>query len=416
MTLSVVVLMILVFALLPFGRSVNAPLGVLSLVSIWLLVTQWRRFWQQPATRWILVLILALWVPQLLALPGAANFDRAWGGAAYYPLYGLAALPVVWAALRHDIVPTLLYTVLGISLFWAIDGLVQFAVGANLFGFPYNGRRLTGMFHPNMTMGVVMAHLLPLVMEAIRRLMHRHWAWVLAMLPILVTIVLTGSRSAMLVMGLAIVAYGALVIWYHRPRWQWVVSALLLMVLAITAVLALSPQTRDRVLVTTQILEMDREGFNAATARRGDAWIAGFQVAQDDPWLGVGVRGFEKVAVERGYSEIPYSHLHFFALDVQVSTGVVGLLAYVLAYIGLLVALWKSGVGRMAAGVAVIAAGLALWPLNTHFGFYASYTLAVVWPIIGLAAALAITGRGMRGQTDVPARPSRHSRGSGNPR
>ncbi|MDG4867867.1 O-antigen ligase family protein [Guyparkeria sp. 1SP6A2] len=393
LTLAIVGLVILTFLVFPFGRSVNAPLAFLALIALWLLATRWQDIWADQVGRWLLILIAALWVPQLLALPGAANFERAWGGALYYPFYGLTALPLIWAARRHDVMPVLLYALLAIVFVWAIDGLWQFASGANLLGFPYDGRRLSGLFHPNLTMGVVIAHLLPLLLEAARRLMLRHAAWGLLILPILAVIVLSGTRSAMLVMLLGLAAYGALIVWHYRPRWYWVVGALIVVVAGIAATLGFSPETRDRVQVATKVLEMDLESFNQATAKRGDAWVAGWKVAQDDPWLGVGVRGFESAVVKRGYADIPYSHLHFFALDVQVSTGLVGLLAYLLAYGAFLFVLWRQGMG-VAAGVAVIAAGLVLWPINTHFGFYASYTQAIIWPIIGLAVALAVTGVG----------------------
>ncbi|KTG15927.1 MULTISPECIES: O-antigen ligase family protein [unclassified Guyparkeria] len=391
-TWGIVTLFSLTIFALPFGRSVNAPLALLALLAIWLLATRGKEIIGRPAIRWLLVLLTAIWLPQLLALAGAANFERASNTAAYYPFYALAALPVIWAAYRHDITPFLLNVVLGVCLVWAIDGLIQFFLGSNLFGFPYNERRLTGMFHPNLTMGVVMAQLLPLVLEAVRRLMHRRLVWGLTLLPILMTIVLTGSRSAMLVMGLAVLAYGGLVVWRYRVRWQWMLAALLGLVLAISAVLTVSPQTRDRVMVTAKVFDFDREAFNAATAMRGDVWTAGWQLAQDDPWLGVGVRGFEALAVDRGYSEVRYTHLHLFALDVQVSTGLIGLSAYLLGYVLFLVFLWRYGGRDMIAGAGALAVGLALWPLNTHFGFYASYTLAVVWPVIGLATALVVAG------------------------
>lgn len=393
-TWSIVGLFILAVVALPFGRAVNAPLALLALVALWLLAARWNEVVGRKATRWLLVLIAALWIPQLLSLPGAANVERAMNTAVYYPFYGLAALSVVWAAYRHDITPFLLNAVLAISLFWAIDGLIQFFFGADLLGYPYDERRLTGMFYPNITMGVVMAQLLPLAMEASRRLMRRHCIWGLVLLPILMTIVLSGSRSAMLVMAVSVLAYGALAAWRYRIGWQWVVAALVTMALAISSVLSFSPQTRDRLAVTTKVFDLDREAFNAATANRGDVWLAGWQMVQDAPWLGVGVRGFESLAVERGYADTPYTHLHFFALDVQVSTGLIGLAAYLIAYLLFLAFLWRRGGRNMEAGAAVLAVGLALWPLNTHFGFYASYTLAVVWPVVGLATALVVVRQG----------------------
>ncbi|MFW6021885.1 MAG: O-antigen ligase family protein, partial [Guyparkeria sp.] len=86
----------------------------------------------------------------------------------------------------------------------------------------------------------------------------------------------------------------------------------------------------------------------------------------------------------------PYMHLHFYGLDVLVGTGLIGLAAFVVAYLGLLLILLREGVG-LAAGGALTAVGLALFPFNTHFGFYSSYTLAIVWPIVGLAMAMVVS-------------------------
>lgn len=123
-TWSIVGLFTLAVVALPFGRVVNAPLALLAIIAFWLLAARWNEVVGRKATRWLLVLIAALWIPQLLSLPGAANVERAMNTAAYYPFYGLAALPVIWAAYRHDITPFLLNAVLAISLFWAIDGLI----------------------------------------------------------------------------------------------------------------------------------------------------------------------------------------------------------------------------------------------------------------------------------------------------
>ncbi|MFI9653063.1 O-antigen ligase family protein [Guyparkeria halopsychrophila] len=395
LTLAIVGLTILVFLVFPFGRSANAPLAFLAFIGIWLLFVHGRELVAQRVTRWLLVLIVALWLPQLLALTGAVNFDRAWSDALYYPLFGIAALPIVWAAMRHDVLPAILYSLLAIVFVWALDGLWQFATGTNVLGFPYNGRRLSGLFGENLTMGVVIAHLLPLLLEATRRLMRSCRLWGLAILPILAVILLSGSRSAMLLMILGLIGYGIFLLWYVRPRWYWVVGAIVLAVTAFAATLAVSPETRERVEVATKVFELDRESFNQATSKRGDVWLAGWEVAKDDPWLGVGVRGYEIAAVERGYTDTPYMHLHFFALDVQVSTGLVGLLAYLVAYIGFLLVLLRQQAG-MPGGVAIVAVGLALFPFNTHFGFYASYTLAIIWPVIGLAVALAVSGAAAR--------------------
>lgn len=156
--------------------------------------------------RWMLVLMAALWLPQVLALTGAINFERALRTASTYPLYALSMVPLLWLVRQRDIVTPLLYLTLALAVIWSLDGLLQFGTGSNILGYPYNGRRVAGLFYPDLSLGIVLAHLLPLVLGASQRLYHH--TRLATRIPILVrsVIILTGSRSAMLTMLIAITA------------------------------------------------------------------------------------------------------------------------------------------------------------------------------------------------------------------
>ncbi len=367
-----------------------APLALLAFLGIALLVTRCGVLWREPWIRWAFLLLLALWVPQLMALSVAVDFDRALRTALTYPLFAIAVIPILWVARRRDIAIPVLYVVLALAVFWSLDGLLQFFSGSNILGYPYNGRRIDGLFHPNMRLGIVLAHFLPFVLEASRRLASSSRLALLLPLIVIVAIVLSGSRAAMLATLVTVVAYGVFLVWFYRLRPRVVGVLVGMLAVGVAAALWVSPETRDRLAVVTQMSDFSIEGLDAATARRGTIWFASWQVAKDEPILGVGVRGVEPVAHARGYTDMSFSHIHLYFMDVLVSTGIVGLVAYLAALVGILWALWRGArrglrEARPDFVVGAVAIFVALNPLNVHWTLYSSYSTAVLWLVVALA-------------------------------
>ena len=86
--------------------------------------------------------------------------------------------------------------VLVLCAFWSIDASWQLVHGFNLLGFPYQGGRLSGIFHPDLKLGIVLATVSPFVFEAVRQLAVRCVWVVLTLIPFFAVIVLSGSRSS----------------------------------------------------------------------------------------------------------------------------------------------------------------------------------------------------------------------------
>ncbi|AKJ96070.1 MULTISPECIES: O-antigen ligase [Thioalkalivibrio] len=386
---------------LPFGTGAFFPLAALSLAGLVLIALRLPGLWAERWIRWALLLLLALWVPQLVSLTVAVDFDRALRTALTYPLFAIAILPLLWVARRRDVATPLLYVVLALAVFWSLDAVFQFVAGANVLGYPYNGRRIDGLFHPNMRLGIVLAHLLPFVLEASRRLASRNRLAAVLPLIVVIAILLSGSRAAMLATLITLVAYGAFLIWFYRLRIRTVSAFALVLVLGVALALWVSPETRDRLVVISKMSEFSLEGLDQATAKRGTIWLASWRVAMDEPILGVGVRGVEPVAEARGYSDMPFAHIHLYFLDVLVSTGAVGLFAYLAALLGILSALWRRAREHgavdspdvLVAGVAIF---VALNPINVHWTVYSSYTTAVLWLVVALALAPLIQSSNQR--------------------
>jgi len=299
---------------------------------------------------------------------------------------------LLWLVRQRDIVTPLLYLTLALAVIWSLDGLLQFFTGSNILGYPYNGRRVAGLFYPDLSLGIVLAQMLPLVLEASRRLCQRTRA--AAVLPVIVAsvVVLSGSRSAILTMLIAVSLYGVFLWWFYRPSKAVIAGAVAALLIGFSTILWISPETRDRISAVAQLAEMNVEGVDAATSKRGRIWVAAWAVATDEPLLGVGVRGFEPIARERGYIDRGFSHVHLYGLDVLVATGVVGLGAYLIALTGILGALWRRAIIDPALSPGYAVAGLtvlgALKPINAHWTIYSSYSLSVAWLMIGISLAL----------------------------
>ena len=82
------------------------------------------------------------------------------------------------------------------------------------------------------------------------------------------------------------------------------------------------------------------------------------------------------------------THAHNVVLEVMADTGSIGLLGLLAGFI----VAWRTWRGmsppnRQEAFPYVVALVLVLFPLNSHFAIYGTYTSSLVWVLIGLWAA-----------------------------
>ena len=188
------VLLLAFLILLPFGGLYNIPLLVLCGLGLRCLVgTRSREILSDDGLRLLLVLFLCVWLPMAIAAVDAVNPVESWRKVASFPVFFLAGAYVV-RAIRHKVeLRRLLLGVWVVCIFWSIDASWQFVHGFNLFGFPYQGGRVPGIFHPDLKLGIVLATVSPLVLEATRQLAVRSVWVVLALIPFVAAIVLSGS-------------------------------------------------------------------------------------------------------------------------------------------------------------------------------------------------------------------------------
>lgn len=389
-------LVLLFVALLPFGESFHLPVLILLVLGV---AEMRRKGIPRDRNLWLYaVVVVLLTAPLLISAPGAYRVDKTLLTALIFLLYATAGLHVVRRFRRGFDGRLLLYGIGAILLFWAFDALLQQFAGRNLFGWPYNGSRLTGIFHPDMRIGVVFAHLSPFLVAALHRYAldsGRHWIWLL-LVPVIAVILLSGSRAAWVTLLLVALTYTALLL---RQRAYRLWHIVLLLAVAVGGSMLASNDLRQRVAQTTSGLSTDAKMINEASSARLAVWQGAWRLFLDAPVTGSGVEALPNLGYERGYTYKPFGHAHFYALDVLLVTGVIGFAAYLAAF-GIVCKKAIDAFRR--AGDAFpfwLAAAAMMFPFNLHWEFHGVRPYAMMWLLLILA--FAVTGRNSAAQRGV---------------
>ncbi|MBE0436514.1 MAG: O-antigen ligase family protein [Methylomicrobium sp.] len=378
-------LVILFVVVQPFGEIFLLPLIILLLLSL-------NSFYREgirslPNLSLYVGVSLLLTVPLLIASVSAYKIDKTLITALYFMLYTVAGVYVIRRFAKSFSSDFLFYGVAAILIFWTFDALIQYFVGHNLFGWPYNGYRLTGIFHPKMRIGIIFAHLSPFLIEAGRRLSQRsghNWHW-LFLAPFLAVVLLSGSRSAWLT--LLVVSFVYFVILLRHRAFKVMGQVLLLLSLSASVSVLVSESLQVKLTQTVSGFSTDPEALNEATSLRIDVWRGAWQLFLDSPVTGVGVKALGDLGFQRGYTPMPFGHAHFYGLDVLMVTGIIGFVAYLIAF-GLV--LWKAAFSVWYETKAFpfwLAAGAMMLPLNMHWEFYGVRSIAWLWMLIFIAFA-----------------------------
>ena len=132
---------------------------------------------------------------------------------------------------------------------------------------------------------------------------------------------------------------------------------------------------------------------------------------REHPLNGVGVRAFPDaymvyaepgdVHIEKSGGKSGATHAHNVVLEVMSDTGSIGLLGLLAALVFLARHRTMPGERREAFPFA-LAVLLILFPLNSHFAIYGTYTSSLIWFLVGLWSAALRHDHGVTG----PLKPS----------
>ena len=375
------------------------PQGIMAALGIYHTCRNPQSVYRDRAMRVLTFLFLCLWLPQLVSLTGAVNLERSAKVALSYPLYLFCGIFILRELARSGNLSRLSLALLIIVVFWCVDALVQYATGANLLGYPYQDGMLSGMFYPKLRLGIILAVLVPVALETIRNVNRDSlYPWLL-LIPFTVVVLLSGRRSAWLMLVIGLAAYLPLVFISLTSRARYIIAgALCVAVLLAGTVYFKSPDINRRIVLLTGILSSEYQA-ERATSMRTPIWDTAGNMFRDN-WLnGVGPRGFRYAyrdyAEEDNYfvrqGQDGQTHPHLVFLEIAVETGVIGLIGFILFYLVIL-RYWWRGRHSTINGAWTAALLAATFPLNAHLAFYGSYWSGFLWLLTACVLAAVLSG------------------------
>lgn len=406
-------------ALLPAEPLYNAPLIALAILGAFRLVARRVRL-GVAENRFLCIAFLCMWLPMLASLPDAVNFGESFRKTSSLLVYFLAGIYVCGAYRRFRDLDWIMMGTFAICIFWALDALWQFQTGADWFGISYEeGDRLTGVF-PTGRIGYLLASFAPFVFETIRRMWQRWWWSPALLVPYLMTIALSGSRTSWVALVIATAGYLLfLVRWCHpslssdRPKCRSIATVLAATVLAGLLTAYAWPEGKERIWNAVEprveslsgLWSGDREQFERAVTWRLSIWMTAVSMWSDH-WLnGVGPRGFHHAYNEYNPEEDYFllhdgSHgaattPHLQLLEIATETGVIGLLGYMTLAVALFARLLslRGDLFRSAYPYA-LALVVALFPFSGHLGFYGVLSSGVIWWMVIVCASAFVIAAG----------------------
>ena len=420
-------LLLAIIVLLPAEPLFNLPMIALAVLGLVQVASRRARL-ASPGYRFLCIAFLCIWLPMLASLPDAVNPSESIRKTASLCIYFLAGVYAAGAYTRFRDLDWLMTGVVAILVLLYLDALWQFWTGSNWLGIRYvEGERLTGALYAG-RIGSLLAGFAPLYFEMVRRASQRWRPSPVLLVPFLLTIFLSGSRTAWGALAVASIGYLLFMFRWsdrqpsHPPRPRLGrfagISGAIVLAAAITAYAW--PNGVDRVWKATEyrveslsgIWSGDRKKFEQAVSWRLSIWETAGNMWSAH-WLnGVGPLGFR--AAYRDYNpEQDYYHEyleqagqghlvatsprspHLPLFEIATGTGVIGVLGYVILavyFFRRLRSLERSAF--QSTWPYALALIVALFPLNGHIEFYGLYFVTLIWwTIIVNACAFAVVSR-----------------------
>lgn len=333
-SMSVIILYILVLVLLPFSRLSELPLLVLSVMGIHAFITKYQELKRDSAFRLLTVIFLCYFGMIIVSAPDSYWRDKtltvALASWRYY-FSAIALLAYLQVRQRRMIISAISI----IATIWAIDALLQYQLGFDLIGRESYPGRLNGVFGTHhVKLGPVLALLLPVLLAGTLNL-HAGVRW-LSVLSVIVVIILSGTRSAWLMMIFTLLAY-----WIHHVRHRRFLLLVKTSVLALLIVFVLwfvSPDFKQRMERSLAVFEGSQSAIDFALANRLPIWKTSLRMIAQHPLNGIGAHAFRKAYPEYAEQGDIWQeqggvgmHAHHWMLEVMAETGILGMMLVIFA-------------------------------------------------------------------------------------
>jgi O-antigen ligase len=368
-------------ALLPFSRLSELPILILAMIGLHGLYGNWTKLKSDRKFRILSAVYASYFLLIFISAIDSYWFSKTIGvGFASIRFY-LATIALI---LYFDVKQrsSLLKIITIIILFWAFDAMFQYFVGVDLIGRSSYAGRLNGIFgEHHVQLGPVLALFMPIVMIALNK-QHSIIRW-LSIILLILTIILSGTRSAWIMMLFVLLAY-----WLHHVKHRRFLLLLKSVVIAGIMVGSLwltSPDFQQRVERSLSVFDGTHSGLDFALANRLPIWLTSFEMIQQHPINGVGAHAFRKAYPQFASADDVWRqqggialHAHHWILEILTETGIIGLILMGLAVYKLLKFVRKSKKEHYiwAFWITILSAFL---PIISTFSLFASFWSICIW-------------------------------------
>jgi len=399
-------LILLYIALLPTKSFYDIPIIILAAAGIILIYLHRNICCENGDIKRFGLVFLCIWIPMVLSLPDAVNFQESFrktlSFAAYY-LMGVAVISLLTNEVRRN------YLINGIGvllLFWCLDAIWQSYAGSDIFGFPYDSNSLTGVFYPKKRLGLTIAILSPFYFEFIRHHAKKYSWLTLLLIPYIYVIILSGNKSSWVMLVISVFLYTIYLNisgFFLRLKKSHVIIAL---VICIAGIILLSNANKiisenkaiwieGRMHSIVSLLSGDIDNAGATFQHRIMIWEGAIRVSRDHWINGVGPRGFRYIVDDYIASDDKYyisevasssTHPHQIFLEILTETGVIGVIGYILFFILILKEATKLIREKNYNALPwIFPLIIAVFPINMYKAFYGHYTASLIWVLIALS-------------------------------
>ena len=393
-------------AFLPTKSLYNIPIIILAAAGIILIYLHRNICYENDYIKRFGLIFLCIWIPMILSLPDAVNFQESFRKVLSFSVYYLMGVAVI-SSLTVETRRQYLINGTGILLlFWCLDASWQSYAGSNLFGFPYDGPRITGVFYPKSRIGLMLAILSPFYFEFIRYHVKKYSWLTLLLIPYIYVIILSVGKNSWVMLVISVflyIIYLYLSGYFSKLKKSQLIIAL---VICIAGFALLSnagkiiPEEKaiwieDRMQSMVSLLSGDIDNAGATFQHRIMIWEGAIRVSSDHWINGVGPRGFRYIVDDYIHSDDEYfiskvasrsTHPHQILLEIMTETGMIGVIGYLLFFTLILKEAMKLIREKNYDALPwIFPVIIAVFPLNMYKAFYGNYTATLIWVLITLS-------------------------------
>ena len=268
----------------------------------------------------------------------------------FYFRFGFFTL-AIWYIIENNkfFLKNIYYVFLITLIFVIVDGYLQFFVGKNIFGFEYDGTRLSGIFGDEKILGSFLSRTLPIFFGLTILLYSKKKFYIIYSLILLVLvdvlIYITGERTAFFNLLLF-----SLIIIIFTNKWKLIrLITIIISSIFILFISNINTGTYERMISKTiqQIYYLNHSDIlkskpNIFSIQHQVVYESAFKIFLDHPVFGIGPKMFREICNNEKYQVFAdedrsidgcQTHPHNFMLQLITETGIIGLFPVITVFL-----------------------------------------------------------------------------------